>query len=185
MILRVSHLKSLIQKDYIKEYFHYGFDNLVGVCLKLVKPPVSASKYQRPRSPSLSDSDASSFLSDLFEEENESEEYLKKSTQLIREQMVKKEVEKLLEILVENNYNIKVSNSEFWRKHERLLPQVYKLAIILCNIQSSSAFIERFLSICGVVCKKRATNMNNKLIIMRSVMKANIHILENLNQGYD
>jgi hypothetical protein len=151
MILRVSHLKSLIQKDYIKEYFHYGFDNLVGVCLKLVKPPVSASKYQRPRSPSLSDSDASSFLSDLFEEENESEEYLKKSTQLIREQMVKKEVEKLLEILVENNYNIKVSNSKFWRKHERLLPQVYKLAIILCNIQSSSAFIERFFSICGVV----------------------------------
>jgi hypothetical protein len=99
--------------------------------------------------------------------------------------MVRKEVEKLLEILVENNYNIKVINSEFWRKHERLLPQVYKLAIILCNIQSSSAFIERFFSICGVVCKKRAANMNNKLIIMRSVMKTNIHILENLNQGYD
>ena len=151
MILRVSHLKSWIQKDYIKKYFHYGFDNLVGVCLKLVKPPVSASKYQQPRSPSLFDSDSSSFLSDLFEEENESEEYLKKSTQLIREQIVKNEVEKLLEILVENNYNIKVSNSKFWRKHEGLLPKVYKLAIILCNIQSSSAFIERFFSICGVV----------------------------------
>ena len=53
--------------------------------------------------------------------------------------------------------------------------QVLKRAIILLNIQSS-AFIERFFSICGVVCTRRATNMKADLIIKRSMLKSNIDI---------
>jgi len=53
---------------------------------------------------------------------------------------------------------------------------------ILLNIQSSSAFVERFFSICGIICKKRASNMKNKLIIMRSMMKANFHLLNEFNE---
>ena len=148
MVLRLSHLKSWIHKDYIKEYFDKGLQSVPKVYLKLVKPIESVTKPFRQRTPSSTDSDASSFLSDLFEEDNENEEHVKKTSQLIREEILKKEIEKLREILIENKYNIKINNGEFWRKYERHLPELYKLAIILCNIQSSSAFIERFFSIC-------------------------------------
>ena len=92
------------------------------------------------------------------------------------------EIDKLRKILLENKYQIKESNTQFWRNHERLLPELYKLATILLNIQSSSAFVERFFSICGIICKKRASNMKNELIIMRSMMKANFHLLNELNE---
>jgi hypothetical protein len=184
MVLRLSHLKSCIQKDYIKEYFDKGLKSLLKVYLKLVKPIDSATKPHRQRTRSSTDTDASSLLSDLFAEDDENEDHVIKTSLLIREERFKSEIEKLREILIENKYSIKINNCEFWRKYERHLPELYKLAIILCNIQSSAAFIERFFSICGVVCKKRAANMKNKLIIMRSIMKANIHILDQLNQGY-
>ena len=61
-------------------------------------------------------------------------------------------------------------------------PMLYKLALVLLNIQSSSAFIERFFSICGVFCTRRATNMKADLLIKRSMMKSNMHILTHLNK---
>jgi hypothetical protein len=50
MVLRLSHLKSWIQKDYIKEYFDKGLKSLLKVYLKLVKPIDSATKPHRQRS---------------------------------------------------------------------------------------------------------------------------------------
>ncbi len=73
----------------------------------------------------------------------------------MRYQTVQLEVDKLGKILLENKYQIKESNSQYWRNHERLLPELYILATILLNIQSSSAFGERYLSICGIICKKK------------------------------
>ncbi len=48
------------------------------------------------------------------------------------------------------------------------------------RIESSSALIERFFSICGVVCTRRETIMKADLLIKRS-MKSNMHILAQLN----
>jgi hypothetical protein len=92
MVLRLSHLKSWIQKDYIKEYFDEGLQSWPIVYLKLVKPIESATKSYRQRTPTSTDSDASSFLSDLFEEVNENEEHVKKTSQLIKEETLKKEI---------------------------------------------------------------------------------------------
>ena len=61
------------------------------------------------------------------------------------------------------------------------IPNLYELAIILLNVQLSSAFIERFFSVCGVVCTRRATNMKPDLIVKRSFLKSNMHILAHLN----
>jgi hypothetical protein len=71
MVLRLSHLKTWIQKDYIKEYFDKGLKSLLKVYLKLVKPIDSATKPQRQRTRSSTDTDASSLLSDLFAEDDE------------------------------------------------------------------------------------------------------------------
>ena len=64
----------------------------------------------------------------------------------------------------------------FWQNNALEFPSLREIAIILLNIQSSSAFIERFFSICGVVCTRRATNMKADLIIKRSMLKSNIDI---------
>ena len=91
-----------------------------------------------------------------------------------------------------NAFRIKIKNEMFvekplctklfWKKNSLKFPMLYKLAIVLLNIQSSSAFIERFFSICGVVCTRRATNMKADLLIKRSMMKSNMHILTHLNK---
>ena len=51
------------------------------------------------------------------------------------------------------------------------------------NIPSSSAYIERFYSICGNVCKQRAGNMKAQTIASRSFLKANIKILDKLSEN--
>jgi hypothetical protein len=73
----------------------------------------------------------------------------------------------------------------FWKAHRVHLPHLFKLAIILLNIKSSSAFIERYFSISGIVCDKRRLNMKDDLIIMRSMMKTNMKILSELNEIAD
>ena len=74
-----------------------------------------------------------------------------------------------------------ISTKLFWQKNALQLPNLYEIALVLLNVQASSAFIERFFSICGVVCSRRATNMKPDLIIKRSMLKSNIHILNHLN----
>ena len=74
-----------------------------------------------------------------------------------------------------------ISTKLFWQKNALQLPNLYEIALLLLNVQASSALIERFFSICGVVCSRRATNMKPDLIIKRSMLKSNIHILNHLN----
>ena len=94
----------------------------------------------------------------------QNEELIKEKEANLRYQTVQLEVDKLGKILLENKYQIKESNSQFWINHERLLPEFYKLATILLNIQSSSAFVERYLSICGIICLEYAKLINyNKI----------------------
>ena len=62
------------------------------------------------------------------------------------------------------------------------MPILYQLQQVLLNIPATSSLIERFFSISGIVCDIRRLNMTDDLIIMRSLMKANMHILKDLNQ---
>jgi hypothetical protein len=47
------------------------------------------------------------------------------------------------------------------------------LARDLLNVPASTAFVERFFSLCD----QRAANMSNDLIVMRCMLKSNISIL--------
>jgi len=62
------------------------------------------------------------------------------------------------------------------------MPYLYELQLLLLNIPASSSFIERFFSISGIVCDVKRLNMKEDLIIMHSLMKANMNILKELNQ---
>jgi hypothetical protein len=50
----------------------------------------------------------------------------------------------------------------------------------LLNIPASSAFIERFFSLCGAICKSRCGNMTAQTIINRCMLKANMELLNNM-----
>lgn len=70
------------------------------------------------------------------------------------------------------------SSPEFWNNEGRMLPRLRELALVLSNINSSSAFIERFFSIAEIVNKKRSARMSDQLLVMRSMLKANMSILK-------
>ena len=59
-------------------------------------------------------------------------------------------------------------------------PTLYRLALILYNIPASSAYIERFYRVVGDVCKSKSGNMKAETIIQRSILKANMAILNEL-----
>lgn len=101
----------------------------------------------------------------------------KKTDQLLKEiEYFKLTVEDLI------NSNLRFSTKDFWRKYGKRLPILNQLAKILMNVPASSAFIERFFSICGIVCKQRAGNSDDDLVITRSLLKANLDIINSFNE---
>ena len=98
---------------------------------------------------------------------------------------VSKEIDIFRKILCENNSKIIkncISTSKFWLTNSEKLPHLSKLALILMNINSSSSFIERYFSICGFVQDKRRMNISIDLFQSRCLLRANIKILNELNQ---
>ena len=80
-----------------------------------------------------------------------------------------------------NNINHqKIESKKFWKDNKSSLPLLYELWLILRNISSSSAYVERFFSICGIVNRKRAGNMSDETLINRSFLKANINLLNDI-----
>jgi hypothetical protein len=73
------------------------------------------------------------------------------------------------------------SNKVFWQSFREKAPMLNQLYLILNNIPSSSAYIERFFSICGVVNKPRASTMTDGLFTCRCMLKTNIKILDELS----
>lgn len=71
-----------------------------------------------------------------------------------------------------------IKTGEFWQNNKKILPNLYDLMLMLLNIPPSSAHIERYFSICGVICDQRSTNIKDELIIARSLLKVNIEIID-------
>lgn len=128
-----------------------------------------------------------SFMRDFFTDlphNQEQEEQNNEYKLFLLKEKIKKEVEYYtLKISDPNFKSKKLSTKKFWSSHVGSLPNLRKLAIILLNINSSSAFIERFLSICGVICNQRNGNMKDDIVELRSLLKANIEILRTLNEA--
>lgn len=74
------------------------------------------------------------------------------------------------------------SSTQFWIKNSNSMPKLSSLALLLLNIPASSAHVERFFSICGAVCKQSSLGMKDDLIILRSMLKANLDLLNEMNE---
>jgi hypothetical protein len=84
-------------------------------------------------------------------------------------------------LLKNSTFSESVSVKSYWIAHKKDMPNIANLAMLLYNIPSSSAFIERFFSICGVVNRTRAGNMSVLTLQTRAFLKSNIEILNELN----
>ena len=76
---------------------------------------------------------------------------------------IAEETKKFKNLLANSKYS--VSTKDFWKENKKTLPLLFELTLILLNIPSSSAYVERFFSICGVVKRKRAGNMSYETLI--------------------
>ena len=96
-----------------------------------------------------------------------------------------KEVENFRVLVTQNKSKLIYetdSSKIFWLDRIDVFPYLSKLALILSNINSSSAFIERFFSICGFVEDKRQMNITQDLFTTRCLLRANIKILNELEE---
>ncbi|CAF1108316.1 unnamed protein product [Brachionus calyciflorus] len=66
------------------------------------------------------------------------------------------------------------TTKQFWTENKTNIPLLFRSDFILLSIPASSAFIERFFSVCGVICKKRAGNMTDYLKTSRAFLKCNL-----------
>jgi hypothetical protein len=73
------------------------------------------------------------------------------------------------------------STPKFWEENKDKYEHLHKTATILLNIPASSAFIERYFSVCGIISNNRCGNMSPDLLITRSLLQANIELLEDLS----
>lgn len=58
------------------------------------------------------------------------------------------------------------------------MPFLSKIALKLFSIPASSAFIERFFSICGFVSSKRSMNMKPETLTEKCLLRVNVDLLE-------
>ena len=75
------------------------------------------------------------------------------------------------------------SSADFWLKKDFKGHHLKGLALILQNIAAAAAIIERKWSESGAICTQRRGNMSPEQIIIRTMLKANMPLLNKLNTG--
>jgi hypothetical protein len=70
----------------------------------------------------------------------------------------------------------KITN--YWLQNQSKFRKLSELYFLLNSIPASSAYIERFFSISGIVCDQKRMTMEDDLIIHRSMLKAKMKFLD-------
>ena len=183
--MRISALKHWIYKPYAKTFLTKGLESLKFTCNEFLfaskimnNQEIEIDTHQK--TPTTADS-----ANDMFFGESEDENSLPNEESLIfkRNKEIENEISFFSSILSDQNIiKSTQSTSSFWKRYKNHLPKLFDLSVILLNISSSGAIIERFFSISGVVCDLKRSNMTEDLIIMRSMLKTNMHVLTELNE---
>jgi hypothetical protein len=70
------------------------------------------------------------------------------------------------------------SSTNYWLQNQSKFRKLSELYFLLNSIPASSAYIERFFSISGIVCDQKRMTMEDDLIIHRSMLKAKMKVLD-------
>jgi hypothetical protein len=166
--------------------FQSGCNSLAKVHKQFLKPSTELAKIQA-ETPESAKNEAGSLQLKLYysvANKKEQEQALIEATSEQLKKQVDKEISKFKNIIIAQNFFYKHTTNYFWSTNNKELCNLSELATILLNIPASSAFIERFFSIAGVVFSTRRGNSCDDLIIMRSLLKTNMETVESLtNEG--
>jgi hypothetical protein len=178
----IDHFKKGV--DCLKEVYFSFFP----VSQQLVQEASTTDELTQSETPNTAKSTNSEFVFETFyqmvgdkDEDrflfNSQVELLKRRNELDAE--IKLFTSKLLDPRIRNGG---CSSKEFWIENFDILPNLSKLYIALSTIPGSSSFIERFFSLCGIVCSKRNLRMKEDLIEVKCLLKSNMHLLNELNK---
>jgi hypothetical protein len=191
-IMEVGKLRIWFKKSFAQEHIQSIRNSIKNVTLQFVKfddkhqtdltkakTSAAANAKNIPRVLSAhsmaSEDDLLSYMAVEDEEEGEHAEGLINAR---RGERVEKECDALFKLFEETDLKKIKSTRGFWYSNASKYPLISQLALILLNTPASSAFVERFFSICGIICHQRAGNMSAELIETRSLLRANLGLLE-------
>jgi hypothetical protein len=133
--------------------------------------------------------DSSTDSSGSCSSESESEANIVNNGAIVLEAILKnnltKEISEFAQILQDSKLLSKIKSSKkFWSQNEEKFPYMSKL-FALTSINSSSAFIERFFSICGIINTDRNQNMKHELFEIYAMLNSNLHIIQSENNDIE
>ena len=138
------------------------------------------NKKKKPHSVPLSKS-SEGFLDALFYND-ETQDPISSQAEVFlfqKNQEISKEISIFANMLSDPDFvNKTEASSVFWLRHAGQMPILSKLFILLSGISSSSAFVERLFSICGIIANKRNQNSKEDLFEMRAMLATNMELLE-------
>jgi hypothetical protein len=179
-----------MRKAPLKDLFQEGFDCFLPSYL-IFKEKIKDSEVSNTQNlditsnpPSAVPNSANSLfsLNDFIADIEENPTYNEELNNIEIKNDITSETTELIKVFKDNDFlKEKFTSHQFWFKYESKFKLLSQLALILLNIPSSSAFIERFFSICGVICNKRSLNIGDDLLITRSLLKANIKLLNEIS----
>ena len=159
-------------KDSIKSVYKFFFPNQKINQVKVESVPQTSSNGRN----SIDGFFANQFLHDQRHEEME-------DALISKDTLINKEIQDFIRTIDDLETLKELTTSKkFWNSNIKKFPNLRKLALILLNIPASSASIERYFSITGLICNKRAAKMNSTLLIWRGLLRANIKLLLDLNK---
>ncbi len=181
-VLNVGFLKFWSQRSFCLKTYHLGLDSILEI-VKKYSPSDSEFETTQGRltktdkvvsfSSKNDSSDGMNSLRNLTRPRLNSEsDDLAKQT---KNKILDDEVKKFVNIINNTEFD---STKSFWLSHEKSLPNLFNLALRLLSIPASSAQIERYFSITGQINTKQANSMSAELLETRSILKANMHLLD-------
>ena len=177
-MLKVSALKNWLNRACCQQIAKDGFDSVKQVYKIFVKKTCEVQKNasvpsKNPKSVSSNDFD---FLADF----NEYEVVNDSCNERVIDGEIDLEIHEYAKEL--RNINEKIeemkSSTNYWLQNQSKFRKLSELYFLLNSIPASSAYIERFFSISGIVCDQKRMTMEDDLIIHRSMLKANMKFLD-------
>ncbi len=193
--MKIAGLKYWVGRNWSRSYFSKGLEALSPVAVKFLGPkqiensdlPISTqNEIERLdlTSPVINSPKSANYFfhKNLFFS-NEKELETEEGKLTIFRNCLNKEIEAFTKIVTEKEFITSCkSTKQFWIKNSKVFPILFKLTLILLNINSSSACIERYFSICGFISNKKSGNINNDLFVSKCLLRSNISLLNELNQ---
>jgi len=182
IITKLTTLRHFISAPYAEKYIKSGFKAIKDVCKSFIKNDPEGTTCKTPLSAFCTQAEKNPFGDFWGTLQGASSQAASQVALFNNNTYIEKQVDFFKTLVLQDELITKIcNNSEFWRKFQDKMPTLYSLALILENIPSTSAQIERFFSITGIICDKKRLRMTHEMIIMRSMLKANISVLEELN----